>query len=249
MPLVISLPFLLFAGFIGGFYGVSVSGGSLITIPALIFTGLPIQFVIATSRFAWVWGELIGVLGFRKHVKFDRTFALLCGFIGSAGAFAGSRVVLSLNEHILNIVVAVLLVGVAFFLLKSKKWGEGSETLPRRKKILMLLVMPFIGFYAGFFGPAHGVFSLMILTGSGLGFYQSAATTRIIGFMIAVTAALSFLQAGAIEWPQSIALAVGLVCGGWMGVRFSIRRGTAFIRWLLIVVAIASAAQLLWKVL
>lgn len=244
-----SLLFLLGAGFLAGLYGVNVGSGSLLTIPALLFIGLPTQLVIATNRFAIVWGELAGVVGFRKHVKFDRQFALLCGLLGSLGALVGSRIVLSLSENIVNLVVGLLLLLVVGLLLKHKHWGEGAATLPPSKKILMFTIMPFIGLYAGFFGASHGTFSLMILTGSGLGFFQSAATTRVIGAMVAITATLSFLQAGAIQWPQGIALAIGLTCGGLMGVRFGVRRGAGFFRWLLIVAALASAVKLLWQVI
>jgi uncharacterized membrane protein YfcA len=67
--------------------------------------------------------------------------------------------------------------------------------------------------------------------------------------MVAVTAALSFMQAGVIQWPQGIALGVGFTCGGLMGVRFSVQRGTNFFRWLLIVAALVSAVKLLWGVM
>ncbi len=243
------LLFLTGAGFVAGFYGVSVGSGSLLTIPALLFTGMPLSLVIATNRFAVVWGELAGVIGFQKHITFDRRFALLCGLIGSMGAFAGSRIVLVLDENILNLVVGLFLLLIVGLLFSHKKWGEGSVTLPLSRKILMLCAMPFIGLYAGFFGASHGTFSLMILTGCGLGFFQSAATTRVIGAMVAVTVALSFMQAGVIQWPQGIALGIGFTCGGLMGVRFSVRRGFNFFRWLLILAALASAAKLLWQVL
>lgn len=248
-PLFIGkLLFLAGAGFLAGFYGVSVGSGSLLTIPALLFTGMPLPLVIATNRFAVVWGELAGVIGFHRHITLDRTFAFLCGLIGSIGAFVGSRIVLVLNEKILNLVIGLFLLLIVGLLFRHKKWGEGSMTLPLSRKIVMLSVMPFIGLYAGFFGASHGTFSLMILTGLGLGFFQSAATTRMIGAMVAVTAALSFMQAGVIQWPQGIALGVGFTCGGLMGVRFSVRRGTNFFRWLLIVAALASAVKLLWQV-
>jgi uncharacterized membrane protein YfcA len=168
--------------------------------------------------------------------------------VGSLGAFAGSRIVLVLSEKVINLIVGLLLLLVVGLLLRRKSWGEGGATLPLPKKILMLAAMPFIGFYAGFFGASHGTFSLMILTGSGLGFFQSAATTRVIGAMVAVTAALSFFQAGVIQWPQGVALAVGLTCGGLTGVRYGVSRGTNFFRWLLITAALASAVKLLWKV-
>ena len=107
--------------------------------------------------------------------------------------------------------------------------------------------MPFIGFYAGFFGAAHGTFTLMLLTSGGIGLLESAAITRVVGFMVAVVATLSFLSAGLIQWPEGIALAVGLTTGGLLGARFSLKRGTIFVRWLLIVVTSLSALQLFWK--
>jgi uncharacterized membrane protein YfcA len=248
MPPWYSLAFLVVAGFVAGFYGVNVGSSSLITIPALIFTGMPTPLVIATNRFAIVWAELAGVIGFKKRVKFDLSFALLCGVVGALGAYAGSRVVLVLNQQIVSIVIAVLLLAVAIFLLLRRDFGSGGSRIVSWKKVLVVLLMPFIGFYAGFFGTSHGTFTLMILTAFGMGFFEGVAVIRVIGVMVAVTAALSFLQAGAIQWPQAIALSIGVLAGSTMGVRYSIRRGVGVIRILLIVVAIASSLKLLWGV-
>ncbi len=244
-----SLLILLCGGFIAGFYGGSVGGGGLVSFPALLLTGMPVHLAIATNRFAALFGELTGAVQFYRHGKLDLRFALLIGGIEAIGAVIGAQLVSVVSHDLLTIIVAVFLVCIAILLLLRPSLGAHDGTVNgRRRNSLLLLSFP-LGIYGGFFGTGYGTILMLLLAWGGLSLTQGAAIARFVGFLVSVAGSVSFLLLGFIRFPEGIALGAGYALGAWIGVRFGLRRGHGYIRVLLLLIALATAAKLVWGVM
>jgi uncharacterized protein len=240
--------FLLGGGFIAGFYGGSVGGGGLVSFPVLLFIGMPMQFAIATNRFAAIFAELAGAVQFHRHGKLDLRLALLIGTIEAVGAVIGAQLVLVVPKEALNVIVAVLLVSIALLLLLRPSLGRMDGRMHgRRRTILLLLSFP-LGIYGGFFGTGYGTILMLMLAWGGLSLLQGAAIARLAGFIVSVAGSVSFLFLGLIRFPEGIALGAGYALGAWFGVRFGLNRGQGYIRVLLLLIALVTAAKLVWEV-
>jgi len=245
----INLLFLVIAGFTAGFYGSSVGSGGLVSLPALLLVGLPTPVAIATNRFAIVFGEGMSVLQYRRTQKIPWGFAVAIGVLAAAGSLIGSRLVLGLSAHTLNVLVAIILVSVLLVLLFKPQLGSEERELLRHHKIFLGIGAFFLGIYGGFIGTGFGTFIMLLLASGGFSLLRSSAIARVVGFFASLVAALSFASANVILYPEGISLAAGYVVGCFFGVRVGVKRGNNYIRILLIIVILLSAGQLLWKAL
>ena len=94
--------FILFIGGIfAGLYASNVGGGSFVSFPLLILSGLPIHIAIATNRFSAVILEFFSAIKFYKEKKIDLKMGLILGVIASIGSFIGANIVFKLMKIIL----------------------------------------------------------------------------------------------------------------------------------------------------
>jgi uncharacterized membrane protein YfcA len=247
--LVSAAPFLLLllAGFVAGFFGSSVGGGGLVSLPALLLLGLPTSAAIATNRFAVVFGEGMSILQYRRTQRLPWLLAATIGLLAAAGSYVGSRLVLSLPEHMLNVLVATALVSVLIILLLHPQLGAREHALRGRQKIFIYAGAFVLGIYGGFIGTGFGTFIMLLLASGGFSLLRSAAMARVVGFFVSLVAALSFASADTIRYAEGAALAAGFMIGCFFGVRTSVRRGNDYVRSLLLFVVILAVGQLLWK--
>lgn len=245
----LSLIILLVGGFIAGFYGSSVGSGSLVSFPALLLIGLPTHLAIATNRFAVIFAEATSAIQFKRHGKLDVRFAILLGLIEATGAVIGSRLVFSVSENTLNIIVAAFLLLVPLVIFAKPTLGVKDGTLSRKKKVMIAVIGFPIGVYGGFFGASHGTLLLMALTFGGLSLIQCAAIARMAGFFVASAATISFISMNAVLYREGLVLGAGYAVGSWFGVRTSIQKGNGYVRALLLTVAFLSAGKLILQTL
>ena len=89
-----TIAFLLLAGFIAAFIDSTVGGGGLISTPALLALGLPVNFALGTNKLAASMGGLMSVFSFWRAGKINQKVAISLmplSFLGSAlGAYVSS---------------------------------------------------------------------------------------------------------------------------------------------------------------
>jgi uncharacterized membrane protein YfcA len=155
-----TLLFLVLAGFIAAFIDSVVGGGGLISIPALLFTGISPSAALATNKLAGTMGSLTSTISFIRAGKVDFKFVIKLFPITVIGAALGAYVVHFVSAEILKPLILILLVIVAFYTLVKKDWGKDAKYkgLTRKKMILLLVIIFAIGFYDGFLGPGTGSF-------------------------------------------------------------------------------------------
>jgi uncharacterized protein len=237
---------LLFAGgLLAGLYASSVGGGGLLALPFLLLTGLPLHIALGTQRLAAVILEFASSIKFYKEKKINFKVALPLGVIAGLGAVVGANFVIAINENILNLVIAGLLVLVYFlFFFTKKKLGFEKHKLTHKHYFLLILCTFLIGIWGGFFGTGFGIFSVMMLVFFGFPFFEGAAMSRVIGFFMSGIAMIIFAQHGLINYIYGITLGLGYALGGWIGIGIALKKGEEYFRGLLALVIIISVIKL-----
>jgi uncharacterized membrane protein YfcA len=242
---LIQLLVLLGAGLLAGFINTLAGGGSLLTIPALIFAGLPSTVANATNRVAVLLQTLVGSVQFRRKGKLDVSQAAVLALPALAGAILGAFIAAEIPRHIFDPILGILLLVILATLFFKPTKGDGET--PARKTPLPLRVLVFfgIGVYGGFIQAGVGFLLIAAITWIlGLDLVRTNALKVAVVFLFTLVALAIFAFYGQVMWLHGLVLAVGNVCGALIGVRFAIKRGTAAIRWVIAVAVVASALKL-----
>ena len=218
-------------------------GGSLLTMPAMIFMGMSPATANGTNRIALLAQNITSVSEFRRRGLADFRLSLTLGLCTLPGAVLGAVAAVRIDPLWFKRLLAVVMVGVLVLTLKNRKMetGEGA-THPGWAHLGMVGV----GFYGGFIQAGVG-FIFMALA-RGLLHLDLVRTNMhkvfVIG-MYMVPSLLVFAATGHVRWLGGAALAVGNSLGGWIGTTFQITRGEGVVRVVFAVAVVAMAIKLL----
>lgn len=241
-------PLLVAAGFAAGFINTLAGSGSAVTLPLLIFMGLPASVANGTNRVAIVLQNVAGVESFRRSRVLDVRGALILSIPSVLGSVVGARISLNLHEELMRRAIGVvMLLMLVVILLRPQRWLQGKlkrmTGRPDGKQLLLFFV---IGMYGGFIQVGVGIFLLVgLVLGLGYDLVRANAVKVTIVLCFTVAALLVFVLSGQVQWREGLILALGNVLGAWVGARFAVERGVVWVRRLLIAIVIFSAAQLL----
>jgi uncharacterized protein len=221
------------AGFLGAVVDAIVGGGGLITIPALLATGMPTHLALGTNKFASSMGTISssyhyyrsGEMSF-KVLKYLLPFSL----IGSA---IGVLTVLAIEPDFLRGFIIIMVLAIGLYTLIKKDLGiHNTFSRLTKKKILIAMVLALgLGFYDGFFGPGTGSFIIFGLIGIfGYDFKKASANSKLMNFTSNFTALVLFLLNGQIMFKYGIPMAFSMIVGGKVGAHFAVSKGAKFIK-------------------
>lgn len=241
-------PLLVAAGFVAGFINTLAGSGSAVTLPVLIFMGMPASMANGTNRVAIVLQNVAGVQGFRRRGMLDSRGAAMLSVPAVVGSLIGARISLSLNEVLMRRTIGVvMLLVLVVILLQPKRWLRGAleklEGWPTRRQLLLFF---FIGMYGGFIQVGVGIWLLIgLVLGLGYDLVRGNGVKVAIVFCQSVAALAVFILNGQVQWREGLVLAIGNMLGAWSGAWFAVERGVMWVRRVLIAIVIFSAAQLL----
>ncbi|OJI92825.1 hypothetical protein LY10_02777 [Planktotalea frisia] len=211
---------ILFTAAIGaGLLNTIAGGGSFLTFPALVFTGVPIVAANATSAVAVFPGYLGGALGFREELKqIARPRMLRLILITLIGGAVGSALLLvSSNEAFARIVPYLLLLATLAFL-----FGDQLRAMATRRAKAMkpegAIGLFAVSLYGGYFNGGLGIILLALFTLWGMkDINLMNGLKNGLSFALSAISVLIFALAGLVEWPQAILMMVGATLGGYAG--------------------------------
>lgn len=244
------------SGVIAGAMNAVAGGGTLLTFPTLIWTGLSPIHANATNTVALVPGALAGAWGYRREMQnteAKRYLLLIPSLIG--GLIGGILLRYTPPATFAALVPGLILFAVILFALQEpiqrRLRGAQAQTEPATTSrwlwgasVLQLLT----GIYGGYFGAGMGI--MMLATLGLLGFaniHQMNGLKNLLGTTINFTAALYFVYAGLVHWPEALVMAVGAIVGGYGGAGLARKLGAKFVRWSVIVIGVGMALSLLLK--
>jgi len=239
------IPVIFTAGILAGFINTLAGGGSLLTLPILIFLGLPTAVANGTNRIAIVAQCAFAVAGFKKKGVSNFKLSLLLSTPAIIGAIIGAYFAVDISDVLFRRVLAVIMLLVLGLILWNPRQDSSgsSNSLGRRQLITAMTVFFFIGIYGGFIQV-------------GVGFIIIAALTTITKFNLIVTnshkvfiagiytvfALIVFAFNGKVCWEIGLCLAAGMGLGGWIGSHWAVAKGE---RWIRVVLAICVVAMVI----
>ena len=239
-------PVLIIAGIIAGFINTLAGSGSLITLPLLMFIGLPANIANATNRIGVFLQSAVGAASFRQSKVFEfreglwlAAPATLCSLIGAIAA-------VNLNSRTMEYIIGSLLFFMFFIVLyKPEKWiSEKAGKIGGRPKFWQIIIFFLIGLYGGFIQAGVGFMLLGgLVLGAGLNLTKANALKVFIVFVFTSVAIIVFVINKQINYLAGSILAIGSMIGAYIASKFAIRNGPGVVRIILLVIIMISALK------
>ncbi len=232
----------LFAGGIDAIAG----GGGLLTLPALLYAGLPPHLALGTNKGQSVFGSGAATLRFARagHLAARRSFTSFAA--GFAGSLAGAVLVSLVDPGALKPLLIALLVAAAVLVMVPRPAVAKSA---RRPLALAAAIALAIGFYDGFFGPGTGTLLIVsFLWWLGDPPVAASGNAKVVNFASNLAAVIFFASQGLVVWSVSLPMAIGQFLGGLVGAHVVITRGATVVRAGAVTIALAMVAKLSWDV-
>lgn len=244
------LALLALAGVGSGWINVLAGGGSLLTVPIMVFAGLPGPVANGTNRIAIIAQNIASVSAFRAKGFAEFRLSLSLAAFASVGAFVGANVGVRLEGVWFNRVLALVMVAVMAIMLADRKpQADDPEARSRPARNLALGHVLFIGagFWGGFIQVGVGFIMMPILHRvMGLDLVRTNMHKVFVALMFSFVALGVFAANVPIAWGAGAALAAGNALGGFLGARTAVDRGAGFIRKAMVVALTAMIVKLLF---
>ena len=245
LPPFSEIGILYLAGCAAGFINVVAGGGSLLTLPTLIFLGLPSASANATNRIGLILQNVVASTTFQRRGRLRIGLAAKLALLALPGAILGARLALEIDDDLYRQILAVVLILSLVPILRSKRPRDASEPHPPHPFWLGLSFVG-MGFYAGFLQAGLGFLLIAALTQlGGLDLIRTNAVKVAVVLVLQIGALLLFQFAGAVDWTRGICLATGSMTGAYLAAHWQIRSGVVWVRRFLIVVIFLMALRLL----
>ena len=240
---------LIAVGVVAGTLNVVAGGGSFLTLPILIFFGLPPGIANATNRVA-IWLQNLGaVWSFERFGVLDRGSLAWAAIPATLGAIPGTWLALVIGDRTFQRVLALLMVAVTLWTLwspgrrtSSEKPGQNARSDMRRWALGAGFF--FAGFYGGFIQAGVGFVLLAATTAAGLDLVRGNAV-KVLAILCFTSVSLGiFAWQGRIDWPLGLCLAAGNFIGGLLGARLTVFMGHGWIRGVVTITILAFAVKL-----
>lgn len=248
LPLPVQLAILFSVGAFAGFINILAGGGSLLTLPVLIFLGLPTATANGTNRVAILIQSLAGVAGFHQLNVFPWRAGLLAAIPAILGAILGAKLATNVPDALFKQILAGVMIAVLILILvdPTRRLREPHKPMTPARRFLFAVGFFGIGVFGGFIQAGVGflIISLMLLAGFDLVITNALKVLVITIFTIA--ALIVFMAHGEVNYLLGAALGIGSAAGGWLATRFAVKKGHAWIRGFVIVMVIIFSAKLLY---
>ena len=244
---ILDYALILGVGLGAGFLNVVAGGGSLLTLPILVFLGLPSPIANATNRVALFFQNIFAVSGFQSKGVSAYPYSIYVGLSAFVGAIFGAMISVELDEKLFNKIIAAVMVIVVLLILfnPNKKSTGDNEKMDRKHQIVGTIVFFFIGLYGGFIQAGVGFIIMAALTNiNGLSLVKTNAIKVFVVLIYTISALAIFIYNDMINWHYGITLAVGNSTGAWVASRWSVKAGDKWIKRFVVIAVIALAIKL-----
>ncbi|WP_445384886.1 sulfite exporter TauE/SafE family protein [Robiginitalea sp. IMCC44478] len=238
---------LIGVGFVVGFINTVAGGASLISLPVLIFLGLPPAVANGTNRVAIVLQTAIAVAGFKSKGVSTFPFNVYLGISALLGSVLGAYIAVDIKGETFNRILAIIMVVVVLIIVFKPKMkvAELQERLSGKYLWLSIIAFFFIGIYGGFINAGIGfVIILFLHYVNRLSLVRANATKVAIVFIYTLAALAVFVLNDKVIWKVGLVLALGNGLGAWFSSRISVSKGDGYIKIFLVGMVIVMAIKL-----
>ena len=237
---IFELTLLASASFIAGIINSIAGGGSFLTFPALVFTGVPTIAANATSAVAVFPGYLRGALGFAKELKeCPKSKFLLLITLSIMGGIGGSLLLLITPASVFSYIIpwllgfATLLFAFGDFVAKWAKKNSNSNGFLGNLTTLIVCI------YGGYFNGGLGIILLALFSTLGMrDIHLMNGLKNIMSFALSAASVVTFAIAGIVFWQQAIIMMIAATIGGYFGVVVARKLSKDTIRMIIVIIGL-----------
>lgn len=243
---LIVCPLVFLAGLIDSIAG----GGGLISLPAYYMAGLDPALAAGTNKLSAGMGTLASSTRFIRGRKVDWRVGLIAALGAFPGSWLGSMVLRLIPEDAVRLMMIAAIPLVACVVLRRRDSLENRSLVQARWTApASLAVGLVIGFYDGLVGPGTGTFLILCFTMLlGMEAVMASGTAKIVNLTSNVAALVNLAGSGDVLISLGLPAAVCGMAGNWLGASLTIKRGTGFIRGVLLVVLGLLLAKMVYDV-
>ncbi len=239
---------LFLAGLTAGVLNVLAGGGSFLTLPILIFLGLPATVANGTNRVGILLQNVAATGSFHQKKVLDYRFTLQVAAPALIGAAIGTLVALQTGEASFRRILATLMIAITLWTLWDpagrRRAKQGGSAEPSGSSALMAAGFFLVGLYGGFVQAGVGFLILALTTMAGFDLVRGNAIKVLLVLLFTAVSLGIFAWNGKVAWIPGLVLAAGTVLGGLAGVRLTVLKGHAWIRGVVTVVITLMAIRL-----
>ena len=239
---------LAIAAFSAGVLNTVAGGGTFLTFPALVYTGVPVVAANATSAVAVFPGYLGGAAGFRNEIAaYDRRRLIKIIVATAVGGLIGSLLLLVSSNQAFSFVVPFLLMAATF----AFAFGEKIQVWAQRRRVGKpegWLSTVIVSIYGGYFNGGLGIVLLALFSAWGMrDLNVMNGLKNALSFILSAVSVITFAVAGLVAWPQAILMMVAATIGGYAGAPLARMLPHQVVRGIVIVVGVVMSAIFLFR--
>ncbi|MEE9362257.1 MAG: sulfite exporter TauE/SafE family protein [Cellulophaga sp.] len=238
---------LIVVGFAVGFINTVAGGGSLLSLPVLIFLGLPPSVANGTNRVAIVIQTALATAGFKSKGVSTFPFNAYLGVSALFGAIIGAYIAIDIKGETFNRILAVIMMVVVLIILFKPKIDvkELEERITGKYLWIGIIAFFFFGIYGGFINAGLGFIIILFLHYvNHMTLVRSNATKVAVVLIYTLSALAVFVFNDKVQWEVGLVLAIGNGSGAWLASRVSVNKGDGFIKWFMVVMVVVMAINL-----
>jgi uncharacterized membrane protein YfcA len=220
---------LCLAALAAGWIDAVVGGGGLLLLPVLLLglpAGTPAAHALGTNKAVAIVGTTGAAVTYARKAPVDVRTAVRIGLAALAGSSAGAFLAAGMSTDVLKPVIMVVLLGVAAFVILRPAFGTAPAGGPATRRQVLVLALT-------------ALLHLDLVTAS--------ATAKIVNCCTNAGALAMFAWQGAVLWQLAALMAVFNLAGGMLGARTALKKGSRFVRIVLLTVVFALVANLAYE--
>ncbi len=238
---------ILLVGLISGFINTVAGGGSLISLPVLIFLGLPSPVANGTNRLGILSQSILAVEGFKSKGISVSPYSLYLGISSLFGAILGAKIAINIQDGVFNkilaIVMVIVVINTVFYTPNSLKPTDAKTDF--KHQLIGVISFLFVGIYGGFIQAGVGILIITALTSINKFNLLKANSAKVfIVLVYTIMAVIIFAYEGKINWLYGLILSMGNALGGWFASRWSAEVNEIWLKRFLLVTVITLALKL-----
>ena len=241
---------LLLLGVFVGVINIVSAGGSLISLPLLIFFGLPSATANGTNRIGIIVQNITATITFAKEKRVFWKLSFELAIPTVLGSFIGAFYAITLSDEVFNRILAVVMVSVLLLMIVKphERFQREHVQMGHKQTILLFISFMCIGFYGGFIQAGVGFLIIAFLTvftkNLRLSDMHSIKTVVITIYLLLST--VIFIKNGHVQWGYAFVLAIGSALGGWLGSTFAMKLPEKALQYFLYAVIALMSLRLLF---
>jgi uncharacterized protein len=233
------------ASFIGG---VTSGGGGLLSLPVLVFLGLPVDVAVATNRFGTLGSNIGNLAKFLKTDKIVYKFMIPLAIVSTIGGIIGANLLLEVNKDALTKIIGFVILLLVPIVLWKKELGLKQKDRWTNKILVVGFVLYFfLEIYDGFLGIGGGILvAYLFVMIFGFTYTQANATDKVAVFLNVLFSTVIFAFHHLINYYYGIIYIVGTLMGGYLGAHVAVKKGDRWVRAAFIIIAVVFGVKLIF---